>query len=96
MIEALTDEQNGRSEGLRWADEHAETWGLNWFDFNEAHSPWEVFKRCYALGGSAPDGEVYAVMFGDEPYNEEFIRAFVSASIERFAELKTGPLGRRQ
>jgi hypothetical protein len=72
----------------------AETWGLLWLkdiEISDAQPAWETFKRCYAMGGYPSDAEVYAAMFGDEPYSAEFISAFVVAALERLLELKAKP-----
>jgi hypothetical protein len=93
MVEPLTAEQHGQTEGLRWADEQVETWGLAWLagiELGEG-AMWDAFKRCYALGDFPSDEEVCSVMFGDGPYDDEFIAAFVGAALERFRELKVRP-----
>lgn len=45
---------------------------------------WDAFKRCYALGDLPSDEEVYSEMFGDPPFDDEFIVAFVGAALDRF------------
>jgi hypothetical protein len=93
--DALTSEQLGQTEGLRWADEQVTVWGLEWLAGIELGSGamWDAFKRCYALGDFPSDEEVYTVMFGDPPFDDEFIAAFVGAALERFRELKVATRG---